>query len=122
MLRYFLHVFRCMFVLAALSALARAQQQTQLTQECGSTRALISVFDLHGKPVPNLGNTNFRVKLGRVVSPVIGLTYEAQPRRIVVVLDTSGSMSGSSDHSKWQVAETAARGVLVVTKPDVALA
>jgi hypothetical protein len=49
-------------------------------------------------------------------------SYSLAPRRIVVLLDMSGSMAGATDQKKWQIATEAVEDLLAKTPADVSIA
>jgi len=65
---------------------------------------LVNVVDLHGNVVRDLTKSNFRVRINGNPALISDAQYNVAPRRIVVVLDMSGSMAGETDNGKWQVA------------------
>ncbi len=98
-------------------------QQTPTNEPCTPEPILVSVVDLHGKPQDSLDKSNFEVKVGRKVVELKEVIYKVQPSRMVVVLDTSGSMGGSSgSHEKWEITRAAVQEVLSVPAPAVPIA
>ena len=65
---------------------------------------LVNVVDLHGNVVRDLTKSDFRVRINGNPALISDAQYNVAPRRIVVVLDMSGSMAGETDNGKWQVA------------------
>ena len=83
---------------------------------------MANVLDRNGRPLRELTKDNFQVKVnGRLVTH-LEATYSVAPRRIVVLLDMSGSMGGDVDHNKWKIAIEAVQDLLVETPADVSLA
>lgn len=83
---------------------------------------MANVLDRNGRPLQELTKDNFQVKVnGRLVTHVEA-TYSVAPRRIVVMLDISGSMGGDVGHNKWKIASEAVQDLLVDTPADVSLA
>ena len=68
---------------------------------------LVNVLDRSGNAVRDLTNNNFRVKVNGRPAAISGASYSLAPRRIVVLLDMSGSMGGEKDGKKWQIAREA---------------
>lgn len=101
------------------SALASAQHSPE---NCSSPTLFANVFDRHGQPAQKLTSDNFRLKLGRNKVDIKSATFEVKPRRVVVVLDTSGSMAGNTGHAKWEIAREAARDILSVSTPELPIA
>jgi uncharacterized protein YegL len=84
---------------------------------------LINVLDRDGNAVGDLERANFRVRVNGKAAQVLEVCYSVAPRRIVVLLDVSGSMRGVSERNKtWQIARDALRELLDQTPHDVPLA
>jgi Mg-chelatase subunit ChlD len=89
-----------------------------------STRSLIvNVLDRNGNAVRDLTKDSFRVKVNGHPAAIVAASYDLSPRRIVVLLDMSGSMSGGAEQSKkWRIAREAVEEFLVETPADVQVA
>jgi hypothetical protein len=99
----------------ATSCLAQAAPAT--------TRSiLVNVFDSTGRPVPGLSKESFRVSINGNPVPVVDAKFSVSPRRIVLLLDMSGSMTGERDDVKWRLVRQALQDFLDVTPPDVPIA
>jgi von Willebrand factor type A domain len=83
---------------------------------------LVNVLDKDANPVKNLTASNFQVRLKGHQLPVLDAAYNAAPRRIVVLLDMSGSMSEGSENKKWPIAREALDELLTETPAAVQLA
>jgi Mg-chelatase subunit ChlD len=84
---------------------------------------IVNVFDRQGNAVRDLDKENFRVRLNGKSAEVLDTHYSFAPRRIVVLLDMSGSMGGNSEkNKKWQIAREALEDLLVETSADVPIA
>lgn len=96
-------------------ASAGLAQQTANTPETRSV--IVNVLDRQGTPVRNLTKDNFVAHLNGKPVEVLDAHYSVAPRRIVVLLDVSGSMSAPIDlftnktisqgSFKWHVAREA---------------
>jgi Mg-chelatase subunit ChlD len=95
--------------------------QTTPTQ---STRSLIvNVLDRNGNAVRDLTKASFQVKVNGHPAAILEAEYSLAPRRIVVLLDTSGSMMGGTEQSKkWRIAREAVEEFLTETPADVQVA
>jgi hypothetical protein len=92
----------CSLCVLLLTVPSIAQQPS----DCLQRTLLVGVANDQGSVPRDLVSENFRVAYrGRPVSP-LRIAYTEGPRRVVVLLDMSGSMSVSA--GKWQVARTAA--------------
>jgi len=84
---------------------------------------LVNVLDRSGNAVRDLTKGNFQLKINKQPVGVIGTDYSLAPRRIVVLLDMSGSMSGRRDaNNKWRIASEAVEDLLAQTPADVPIA
>jgi Mg-chelatase subunit ChlD len=98
-------------LLAALPA--RGQEQSP-PGSCLRRTVLANVIDRQGFPVDGFGRDHFRASFRGEPVQIVSAEMDARPRRIVVVLDASGSMIASP--TKWDVARRAA-GDLVALVP-----
>lgn len=106
-------------ILSATYRLSYAQPAPPLSK---NNSTLVNVLDLHGNPIRDLAKTNFRLRVdGRQVE-ILSATYSVAPRRIVVLLDMSGSMAPETDSNKWGIAREAVGDLLAETPPDVPIA
>jgi Mg-chelatase subunit ChlD len=104
--------------IVAISGSLQAQKANEQTTQS----LIVNVLDRHGNAVRDLTKENFRLRIrGRPVS-VLDAQYSLAPRRMVVLVDTSGSMAGNFDNKKWTIARDAVEELLALTPPDVALA
>jgi len=84
---------------------------------------MVNVLDAQGNAVRNLSKENFHLRVNGKPVVVLDARYSLAPRRIVVLLDMSGSM-GSEDApaGKWRIAQEAAENLLTETPDDVPIA
>jgi hypothetical protein len=82
---------------------------------------LVNVLDAHGDAVRDLTKQDFRVSVNGRQIPVLDAQYSLAPRRIVVLLDMSGSMTEALS-KKWQIAQHAIDDLLTQTPGDVPIA
>src|ERR1700690_310325 len=83
-------------------------QQSSRDRPCTPEPILVSVVDLHGRPQDSLDKSNFEVKVDRKPVELKTVNYKVQPSRMVVLLDTSGSMGGSAgSYEKWAITRAA---------------
>ena len=83
---------------------------------------LVNVLDRSGNAVRDLTKNNFLVKINKQPVVVLGADYDLAPRRIVVLLDMSGSMGGRRDTNKWRIAREAVEDLIAQTPADVPIA
>lgn len=72
---------------------------------------ILNVFDAHGIDIRDLTKGNFRVRLNGKPVSVVDARYGTAPRRIVVLLDMSASMT-EHDDAKWKLAREAVNDLL----------
>jgi Mg-chelatase subunit ChlD len=87
------------------------------------TRSIaVNVFDARGDAIRDLTMESFRVHLNGNPVAVLDAQYSVAARRIVVLLDISGSMRGEYSTGKWTIAREAVGDLLAQTPPDVPIA
>lgn len=106
-------------LLLAYGCLAAAQTApTQLTRSL-----LVNVLDRNSNAVRDLTKDSFRAKVNGRPAAVVEASYSLAPRRIVVLLDMSGSMGGETEkNKKWQISREATEDLLSETPADVRVA
>lgn len=102
-------------VVLACRFLALAQYQPNQSTHS----LLVGVLDSRGNAAPSLTKNNFRVKVNGHPAVLRDAPYSIAPRRIAVLLDTSGSMAGKT---KWLIAREAVDDLLSDTPADVHIA
>jgi hypothetical protein len=107
-------------ILPALLSVGLAQQALQ--SQSATRSVIVNVFDARGNAVRNLSKENFHVSVNGKPSIVLGAKYTLAPRRIVVLLDMSGSMIGEEATGKWRIARQAADDLLEQTPGAVPIA
>jgi VWFA-related protein len=101
------------FVLAAaVSTSVIARQQPTFRAGVDAVRVDVSVTD-HGKAVRGLTAQDFVVADNGTPEPVTSVTLEQLPLRVVLLLDTSGSVEGSA----MQTLVDASRGLIWALRP-----
>ncbi|MBI1740813.1 MAG: VWA domain-containing protein [Candidatus Koribacter versatilis] len=80
------------------------------------------MLDRNGNAVRDLTKNNFRIKVNKQPAVVLDAYYSLAPRRVVVLLDTSGSMAGEHGNKKWQIAREAVTDVSTIKPADTPLA
>ena len=85
-------------------------------------RLLVNVVDLHGNPVRQLAINDFRVRINGNPAKIVAANYSVAPRRVVVLLDMSGSMGGDRYSQKWTVARGALTDLLAQMPADTPIA
>lgn len=97
-----------------------AQQGPNLA--LGKRSVLVNVLDAHGNAVRDLTKEDFRVSVNGKRISVLDARYSLAARRIVVLVDISGSMTTEAMSKKWQIAQHAIDDLLTQTPRDVPIA
>lgn len=87
-----------------------------------TTSLLVNVIDRKGDAVRNLTRDDFRVRVNGRPATLHEASYGLAPRRIVTLLDMSGSMSGQAGDKRWRIASEATEDFLTDTPTDVSVA
>lgn len=104
----------CQLAVLALLALA-GLARTSLAGDngCLERTVPVNVLAKDGKPVLGLRTANFRGMFRGKPVEIVSAAYDTGPRRVVVVLDSSGSML-----EKWEVELTVARTLVSSAPPQ----
>jgi hypothetical protein len=97
--------------LLALLFTASAAMRSQAPGPCAEHSAIVNALDANGAPLKNLLAGNFKVSHRGRLLDVAWLQHREDPSgRVVVLLDTSGSMKGDFEggSAKWKIAHAAA--------------
>ena len=105
------------FILLAASLLV-----AQEPGRCLDRTILANVLDQRTDVVRNLPKTSFRLRVGGRRTEILEADYQAAPHRIVLLLDTSGSMRGPISNKKWTIARTAAEEFVKMTPSEIPIA
>ena len=89
------------FVYGLLIANSMGVGARAVENPCLERAIAVSVLTSDGKPVKGLGLENFRCKVNRRPVDVLSVTCDTGPRRVVIVLDASGS---EGDNWKFELA------------------
>lgn len=82
--------------------------------DCRRHTLIINVFDDHGLPVRGWSANDLKATYAGHPLKILGVSHTDRPRRVVILLDVSGSMGGPerpyrSDSNKWKIATAAVR-------------
>jgi len=113
--------FYSVAILQTLSPLAFTQQSVTFPKS-GTRSVVVNVFDVHGKAVRDLTKENFRLLLNGKPTAVLDARYGFAPRRMVVLLDMSGSMTGEKATGKWRIAREAVNDLLAESPSGMSIA
>jgi hypothetical protein len=111
----------CACALGFLASAVLASAQSAQNRTVSSL--LVNVLDRDGNAIRDLTKDDFRVKVNGHPVPLLDLHYTVAPRRIVVLLDMSGSMKGVTEKStKWNLARLVLDDLLAETASEVPIA
>jgi len=88
----------------------------------GKRSVVVNVLDGHGDALRDLAKENFRLRLNGKPVEVFDARYSFAPRRIIILLDESGSMTEEGGSAKWRIAREAVDDLLTATPTDVPIA
>jgi hypothetical protein len=108
-------------ILQTLSPSAFTQQALPFPKS-GTRSVVVNVFDIHGKAIRDLTKDNFRVLLNGKPTAVLDAGYSFAPRRMVLLVDMSGSMTGDKTTGKWRIAREAVHDLVAETPSDMPIA
>jgi len=93
-------------------------------QDSGCTKRTIAVgvVDRQWDLVQGLSATNFRGKVGRQNVQILSAVLDRSPRRIVVLLDDSGSMTDPSYGGGWKTEKTISQYLIRFAPPRASIA
>jgi hypothetical protein len=83
---------------------------------------LVNVLDRNGNAIRDLTKDSFRIEVHGHHADVVKANYSLAPRRMVVLLDVSGSMEEEKGSEKWQIARAALEDLVAETPRDVPIA
>jgi hypothetical protein len=83
-------------LLSGAASLIGAAALPVTAQEGERRVVLVNVLDRDGNQVPGLSAANFRGKMRGTPVTILSAALDAEPRRIALVMDTSGSLTGQS--------------------------
>ena len=111
------HAASLAFVIVALACTAATLPAQD--DPCTTRTVPVTVVDRQGNPVTGLTTANFRGKFRGKPVEILSLTPDTRPRRIVMVVDASGSMKFTK--GKWQLAKSLVTDRIRFFPPDTSL-
>jgi hypothetical protein len=82
----------------------------------------VTVMDSAGRPILGFAPADFQAKFRGKPVKILSIIPDDRPRRIVILLDTSGSMSGEPRGRKWEIARAIAVHLVDAHLPNTSLA
>jgi len=107
-------------ILAVFLPSGFSQQALKVQSEKRSV--LVNVFDANGNAIRDLTRENFHVSVNGKPTVVLAARYSLAPRRIVLLLDMSGSITENTASGKWRIAREAADDLLAETPSEAPIA
>ena len=83
---------------------------------------LANVIDAQGNAIDKLSKESFHLRVNGKPATIVGANYNRGSRRIVVLLDMSGSMTEGIGPEKWQIAREAVTEILHQTPAETPIA
>ena len=109
-------------LLAAAPLILSLCSLAQPSPSAASRSITVNVLDRNGNAVRDLTKDSFHFKINKQPVVVLDAHYDLAPRRIVVLLDMSGSMGGTRDTNKWRIAREAVEDLITQTPADAPIA
>ena len=107
----------CVLAMIFVSAMVSFAQNT-----CLDRTISVNVYDERGVPVRDLSAANFQGKLHGQPVTITSATYDVGPRRIVILLDVSGSMVKDVSDYALKSSTMFARELVGSARPDTSFA
>jgi hypothetical protein len=82
----------------------------------------VTVMNSAGDPILGFAPADFQAKFRGKPAKILSIVRDERPRRIVILLDTSGSMVGEPRGSKWEIARAIAAYLVDAHLPNTSLA
>jgi len=86
---------------------------------CSTRTVLATVIDREGNPVRGLTAADFRGEFRGHAVQIVSATFDTHPRRIVILLDASRSMT--EEKQKWNAAKVIAQDLLRAAPPGMSV-
>jgi hypothetical protein len=93
---------RTLFCLPSLLLCSFAWNASAQTDTCSNYLVPLVVRNVQGERIRNLSANDLEVKLNGNILPVENIQRESRPRRIVILIDASGSMAANSTFVPWR--------------------
>jgi Mg-chelatase subunit ChlD len=100
------------FGLAGFALLLGAGNFNAQDNPCLNRTVAVNVMTEDGRLVKGLTASNFRAKLNGKPIDITSVDYDDGPHRVVILLDVSGSMTGSYDRGPWPAAMAVLKSLL----------
>lgn len=111
-------VSACVVLLTLFTACRAQQAQNQPTLSI-----LVNVLDRQANAIRDLAKEDFRIQVNGPETAVRNAQDNSGPRRLVVLIDVSGSVGPSKEkNTKWQITQQAVRELLEQAPADQPIA
>lgn len=91
-----------------------------VANECSGPSILLNAFDRNFNIQRDLRAEDVKVEVDRKQAPILSLSFDTNPRRIVLMVDTSGSMEASPQKHGWGIGLPAAAYAVEVVPASAA--
>jgi hypothetical protein len=95
----------CMCLLASSALMF---PRTAAASDCSAATILLNAFDRNLSIERDVRAEDIKVEVDGKQAPILSLSLDSHPRRIVLMLDSSGSLEASPQQSRWGIALAAA--------------
>jgi von Willebrand factor type A domain len=113
-------LYRTIFI-CALAAFAHSEPA--LPQSGNWTfKLIVNTLDRNWQPIRDLKKGDFQIRIAGRSATVLNAEYSVAPRRILVLLDMSGSMAGREATAQWRIARAELEELLAHTPSDEPIA
>src|SRR5947209_4155016 len=104
----------CVYVITALLVLPCFAAES----DCSAPTVLLNAFDKNLQLERDLRAEDIKVDVNGKHASILSVSFDSNPRRIVLMVDSSGSMEASPEHRGWGLALPAAAYAAYVVPPS----
>ena len=109
-------------IVLLFSVLVSALPTPAQNESCLRRIVPVTVMDSAGRPILGFAPADFQAKFRGKPVKILSIIPDDRPRRVVILLDTSGSMSGEPRGHKWEIARAIATHLVDAHLPNTSLA
>jgi hypothetical protein len=109
-------------IVLLFSVLVSALPTPAQNESCLRRIVPVTVMDSAGRPILGFAPADFQSKFRGKPIKILSIIPDDRPRRVVILLDTSGSMSGEPRGHKWEIARAIATHLVDAHLPSTSLA
>jgi hypothetical protein len=109
-------------IVLLFSVLVSALPTPAQNESCLRRIVPVTVMGSAGRPIFDVVPADFQARFRGKPVKILSIVPDKRPRRIVILLDTSGSMSGEPRGRKWEIARAIAAHLVDANLPNTSLA